>query len=184
MNTRIRKVRRELDLTQEEFGARIDLKQNSITLIENGHRNISDYNLRRLCHEYNVNEHWLRTGEGEMFNPDASDEIEALVKKYDLSYADQILIEKFVNSRKEFRDAIANLYIETAKACLESGLVNPTSSYSETHRELTEHEREDLSAAVADAERLYEKNCLSAPAEDSTASSTIGEDTTNERKEA
>lgn len=67
MNVRIKKVRKALDLTQQEFGKRIDMKQNSIALIESGKRNISDYAIRMICREFNVNETWLRTGEGEMF---------------------------------------------------------------------------------------------------------------------
>lgn len=164
MNKRLKKLRLELELTQAEFGQRVGMTQNSITLIENGHRNISDYNVRRICHEFKVNEKWLRTGEGEMFQPDASDEIEALVRKYDLSYADQVVIEKFVNSRKEFRAAIANMYIEAAKACLESGLADPTASYSETHGALSD--------SVAAAEAAYEKSLGVAQDSESTASNT------------
>lgn len=165
MNKRLKKLRLELELTQAEFGQRVGMTQNSITLIENGHRNISDYNVRRICHEFKVNEKWLRTGEGEMFLPDASDEIEALVRKYDLSYADQVVIEKFVNSRKEFRAAIANMYIEAAKACLESGLADPTASYSETHGALLD--------SVSAAEAAYEKSLGVAQGSESTASNTI-----------
>ena len=41
MNERIKQIRRELGLTQQEFAERIGLKQNSIALIESGKRNIS-----------------------------------------------------------------------------------------------------------------------------------------------
>lgn len=66
MNERIRKVRKALDLTQQEFAERIGMKRNSIALIENG-RNTSDQTIFAICREFNVNEQWLRTGEGEMF---------------------------------------------------------------------------------------------------------------------
>ena len=42
------------------------MKRNSIALIENG-RNTSDQTIFAICREFNVNEQWLRTGEGEMF---------------------------------------------------------------------------------------------------------------------
>lgn len=70
---RIRAVRRALDLTQVEFGRRIGMKQNTIALIEGG-RNTSDQTLKAICREFNVNEDWLRTGEGEMFVPKSRDE--------------------------------------------------------------------------------------------------------------
>lgn len=67
MNERIKQIRRELGLTQTEFAKRIGLKQNSIALIESGKRNISAQAILSICREYDVNEEWIRTGEGEMF---------------------------------------------------------------------------------------------------------------------
>ena len=67
MNERIKQIRRKLGLTQTEFGKRIGLKQNSIALIESGKRNISAQAVLSICREYDVNENWLRTGDGEMF---------------------------------------------------------------------------------------------------------------------
>lgn len=43
-----------------------------------------------------------------MFEPDSGDELEALAKKYDLSNADQVLIEKYVNLKPGSREAIIN----------------------------------------------------------------------------
>ena len=108
MNERIKQIRRELGLTQAEFAERIGLKQNSIALIESGKRNISDQAVLSICREYVVNEEWLRTGDGDKFIPDSNDELEALAKKYDLSNADQVLIEKYVNLKPGSREAIIN----------------------------------------------------------------------------
>lgn len=108
MNERIKQIRRELGLTQAEFAERIGLKQNSIALIESGKRNISDQAVLSICREYGVNEEWLRTGDGDRFIPESNDELEALAKKYDLSNADQVLIEKYVNLKPSSREAIIN----------------------------------------------------------------------------
>ena len=67
MNERIKRIRHELGLTQTEFAKRIGLKQNSMALIESGKRNTSAQAILSICREYGVNENWLRTGEGEMF---------------------------------------------------------------------------------------------------------------------
>ena len=76
MNQRIKQLRRNLDLTQQGFAERIGLKQNSIALIESGKRNISNQAVLSICREFDVNETWLRTGEGEMFLPkDPDDEL-------------------------------------------------------------------------------------------------------------
>ena len=68
MNQRIKQLRRILDLTQQDFAERIGLKQNSIALIESGKRNISNQAVLSICRTFSVNETWLRTGEGEIFN--------------------------------------------------------------------------------------------------------------------
>lgn len=41
-----------------------------------------------------------------MYAPDSGNELEALVKKYDLTAADQVLIEKYVSLKPGIRDAI------------------------------------------------------------------------------
>lgn len=74
MNNRIKLVRKALDLTQQEFAEHLGMKQNSIALIESGKRNISDRALLSICREFNVNEAWLRTGEGDMFVKRSRDE--------------------------------------------------------------------------------------------------------------
>lgn len=128
MNERIKQIRRELGLTQTEFAERIGLKQNSIALIESGKRNISDQAVLSICREYGVNEKWLRTGDGDKMTPDANDELEALAKKYDLSEADQVLIEKYVNLKPGSRDAIVNFIMDVAAAF--SNSENPTRTAS------------------------------------------------------
>jgi len=125
VNERIKQIRRELGLTQTEFAERIGLKQNSIALIESGKRNISDQAVLSICREYGVNEEWLRTGTGEKMTPDASDELEALVKKYDLSNADQVLIEKYVNLKAGSRETIINFITDVVAAL--DGVADPNS---------------------------------------------------------
>lgn len=65
MNTRIKEVRKSLNLTQELFAERIGLKQNSIAQIEMGRRVPSDQVVIAICREFGVNRIWLETGEGE-----------------------------------------------------------------------------------------------------------------------
>lgn len=69
LNERIRKLRKVLDLTQQEFADKIGLKQNSIALIESGKRNPSTRTMYAICRAFNVNDNWLTFGEGEIFEP-------------------------------------------------------------------------------------------------------------------
>lgn len=67
LGERIRKIRRELDLTQLEFAKRIGSTQNTLTGYEKGRRNPSKSVINNICKTFHVNEEWLRTGAGEMF---------------------------------------------------------------------------------------------------------------------
>ena len=84
---RLKRLRKELDLTQEAFASRIGSVQNTITGYESGRRNPSAPVISLICREFDVNEEWLRNGTGEMFAPESNDELEALAKKYNLSNA-------------------------------------------------------------------------------------------------
>lgn len=68
MNTRIRQLRLTLKLTLKDFGERLGLKPSTISDIEHLRCNISDRLIISICSRFNVNEEWLRTGEGLMFN--------------------------------------------------------------------------------------------------------------------
>ena len=81
MNTRIKKLRKALDLTQQEFASRIGTSQNSLAGYETGRRNPSSSVINNICKEFRVNEEWLRTGAGEMFQEmSRDDEIAAFIE--------------------------------------------------------------------------------------------------------
>ena len=124
MNERIKKVRKALDLTQQEFAERIGMKRNSIALIEKG-RNTSDQTVFAICREFNVNEEWLRTGTGEMFNAAPSSVLDALAEQYGLTNAAYVMIEKFVNLKPDAQETIFN-YIREVAAAFQSGDISPS----------------------------------------------------------
>jgi transcriptional regulator with XRE-family HTH domain len=69
INNRIREVRKnkQINMTQQEFGKRIGIKSNSLSQIENGVNNATELIIKAICREFNVNENWLKYGEGDMF---------------------------------------------------------------------------------------------------------------------
>ena len=69
VNERIKKLRKSLGLTQQEFSDRIKVKRNTVATYEMGRSMPSDAAISLICREFNVNETWLRTGEGDMFKP-------------------------------------------------------------------------------------------------------------------
>lgn len=79
-NERIRAVRKKVGLTIVEFGDRLGVSNSAISMIENGKNNASNQTITQICQTFGVNEHWLRTGEGEMMAPiDREKEIMAFV---------------------------------------------------------------------------------------------------------
>lgn len=64
MNDRIKLIRKNKGLSQEEFGKRLSVTKASISRIEAGINNPSDQTIKLICSEFNVNENWLRTGAG------------------------------------------------------------------------------------------------------------------------
>ena len=69
---RIKELRKELGLNQEEFGERLGVSRSVIANIEYDRLKRPDQKeslYKLICKEFNVNEEWLRTGNGEMFVP-------------------------------------------------------------------------------------------------------------------
>ena len=74
LNERFSKIRKSLGMTQEKFGNELGLNKSSISNIEKNIRSVTDKHIKLLSSTFNVNEEWIRTGEGEMFTPHDIDE--------------------------------------------------------------------------------------------------------------
>lgn len=69
MNERIKKIRTSANLTQQEFADRIGVSRGALANYEVNRNEPIDAVITLICKEFNINEHWLRTGEGEMTRP-------------------------------------------------------------------------------------------------------------------
>lgn len=65
---RVKELRKQVNLTQQAFADRLNLKRNTVGSYEVNVVEPSDRTISDICREFNVNETWMRTGEGEMFN--------------------------------------------------------------------------------------------------------------------
>lgn len=74
MNERLKKIRKTLGLTQQEFADVLKISRGNIAAYEVNKNNPSDAVITLICREFDVNEEWLRTGEGEMFIEKTKDE--------------------------------------------------------------------------------------------------------------
>lgn len=71
---RIKEIRKREGLTQQKFADRIGTKQNTVAQYEIGRNIPIDPVITAICREFNVNEVWLRTGEGEPYQEETRQE--------------------------------------------------------------------------------------------------------------
>jgi len=106
---RLKLLRKELKLNQTEFAKKISRSQGVFSQYESGTQEISDRTIIDICREFNVNEDWLRTGEGLMFNPPKDTDTELSEAIADLINSDdeftKRLILAYVKLPKEHREA-------------------------------------------------------------------------------
>lgn len=95
---RIKEVRKYSNMTQTEFGEKVGVKGNTIGNYELKLRNPSDAVIFSISREFNVNEDWLRTGQGDMFiELDREDEITKWLGSLAKPDDDNEFIKKFVH---------------------------------------------------------------------------------------
>ena len=101
-NSRIKEVRKAKGLSQAAFGAPFGANRDMINNVENGRAAVSDIMVASICRTYDVNEHWLRTGEGEMFVQIArSDEV--------MDFVGRAMIGEESNFKQRFLFALSRL---------------------------------------------------------------------------
>lgn len=122
MHERIKQLRKQLKINQSEFGSRIGISRDTIANIEGNRIEIKDIYVLSICKEFNVNEDWLRTGEGEMFNQSDEDEELAAIVGRVLAGEDEFrkalyrqigtCEQKYIDMLKEF---VENIYKDMNK---------------------------------------------------------------------
>lgn len=80
MGTRISELIASLGIKKVRFAEQIKVDQSYVTQLTSGKRTPSDRTIADICREFNVSEHWLRTGDGPMYvEMSRSDEIAAFM---------------------------------------------------------------------------------------------------------
>ncbi|MBO6290692.1 MAG: helix-turn-helix transcriptional regulator [Selenomonas sp.] len=106
---RIKLLRKELKMSQTEFGQRIGLKQAAIGLYENGNRSVSEQSIYLISQAYQVRAEWLRTGEG----PQRLNELQPSWDDSSIDDADRTIINMYLalspDKRKFLKEYILKL---------------------------------------------------------------------------
>lgn len=127
MNNRIKKVRTDAGLSTRAFGDILNVSNTTISLLENGKRNVTDRTIADICREFYINEEWLRTGKGEMYADAIGNEFMKLSAELDLSeYTDDVIVKGILEDviktwlqldagRKKVLLEVANKFLENNK---------------------------------------------------------------------
>ncbi len=122
MNERLTLLRNQLRMSQEELGAKIGLTRFTISNYESGRRKITDRVISDLCREFNINEHWFRTGEGNMFQDSDKSILGELTTKFHLDNLDIKILESYLKLPSEqrhwFRTGEGNMFQDSDKSIL------------------------------------------------------------------
>jgi transcriptional regulator with XRE-family HTH domain len=108
MNERIKQLRNNLRLTQEDFGKLIKVAKTTVSTMEIGKQPITERNILTICEKFDVNETWLRTGEGEMFNTGKT-HADLLPNTHNLSPRAVLIMQNFLELSKSEQDKFVEL---------------------------------------------------------------------------
>lgn len=164
---RIKQLRQSQKRTQQSIADALNLKRQTIAAYEIGTITPSDRTISDICREFNVNEQWLRTGEGEMLRRQArSDELAAFISDLMQSEPDSIKLR--------FVSAISRLSTKELEI-LEKAALHIVSELHSSPANNSQHlENPELPMTVEEAEAEYIKSkSASVQKTDLSASSSI-----------
>lgn len=95
-------LRKEKNLTLEQFGAKIGISGPALSQIESGKNNPSNSTIIGVCREFGVNETWLRTGNGDTHQAEGDAELFS-------AWAGRHLSEESSEFKRRFMRVIMNM---------------------------------------------------------------------------
>ena len=100
MKDRLKQIRNALNLTQAAFADKLNISRSIIATYEGGHAPISERTIADICEKFYVNEQWLRTGEGPIFN-----------QQSDIDNQLAAEVAKLIRSEDEFTKKLIHAYL-------------------------------------------------------------------------
>lgn len=118
-NERIKLLRKELGLTQNEFGEKIGLKKSAVSQIENGSTSSNPRIVQLICSAFNVSEKWLIEGKGDMYTSNEEAILEKLADMYDLSESQLTFAKQWLQLPAATKDSVVDYIVSVASALQE-----------------------------------------------------------------
>jgi DNA-binding XRE family transcriptional regulator len=168
MKDRIRYFRKDVKkLTQDEFRKEINLSRSNLASIETGAVKLTDRVIADICKTFNISEHWLRTGEGNMYVESDASLVDSLAKQMNMSAEQRKLMEIFLSMSDEKRDSISRAFfdfLDAAQTIAEAPSAKENQHAATENRHAISLTDEEIEAELADyrAELLAERKARSA----------------------
>lgn len=159
INERIKQLRKELKLTQTEFGEKIGLKVSTISKIELG-GGVSEQNIKFICEVFHVRRDWLLYGTGEQY--DSGEETDPI-----LLWAEKLTAESGDSFPRRLASCLAK-FSPDEWAKFESILMKVISEFSRPVDD-EEQKRREIEKKVA----AYREKLLFEAREDASKTSSI-----------
>ena len=159
MKDRLKQIRKELQLNQQEFAEKIGINRGTLANYEVGRNEPIDAVIKLICDRFHVNERWLRAGEGEMFiELSEDDELQQLI--------DESMRDDSGEFKRRLAAAILKLTPEQIRICTnwikENFLLDaPAADQDPEERELTIDEKVESYRRELEAEAASDKSGVS-----------------------
>jgi len=114
LNTRVKFIRKNFNMSQETFGNKLGVTGAGISKIESGQRNLTEQMILMICKEFNINENWLRNGDGGIFRQKLPTGIEQLAEYYQLDEFDKRIINEYSKLDERKRKIIKEYIMKIA----------------------------------------------------------------------
>lgn len=105
---RIKSIREMKTLTQKEFGEQIGVSRDVIGNIEYGRVEVKENIIKLVILKFNINEVWLRTGQGEMFTEPDTISLDEYVKKHGITDLELDIVKTYLELEPQIRQAVLN----------------------------------------------------------------------------
>ena len=136
INERLKLLRKELGLTQIEFGEKIGLKKSAASQVEKDGYSINPRLLQLICSTFNISEKWLTEGKGDMYTSDEEAILEKLAGMYNLSESQLTFAKQWLQLPAATKDAVVDYIASVASALQEKKSKKIDVSESDTSKKV------------------------------------------------
>ena len=105
MNQRIKELRRNLQMTQEDLGKWLGITKSGVSEIEAGRRKVTEQHIIMLVN-HGVNENWVRTGIGSMMIEPDSFSLDEFISRQGGTELEKEIIKTYFELPEDIRKTI------------------------------------------------------------------------------